>query len=318
MVEMVKWIGKAPLSSLVENLRPAQKSDFEKLLTETETERSTKPKPTLYLRKDRPSGNVGTPSKDAMSMSGNTAAVTQDDTGGGSVGNDDGREYVESIDLMKKLKGTEYATHLTSEKWEPQLKAMQLIIDELTPVAKIAKGSDLSEILQTIKTNFRQGHITVQVASLKVLGLLADGARSDFTGSARSVSQMIILKCKEKKLCQELTATLKMFLKHCLGYESFHDDFNEQIRSKKVAVHGRLCLIDFILTVVNEFHAKITTDHLKPLVELMIFACEDSDPKIRDACISVMVSLGPVIKNRGRSALEAHKLLTGAASDVYI
>ena len=117
---------------------------------------------------------------------------------------------MEAIDLMKKLKGTEYASHLTSDKWEPQLKAMQLVIDALTPVSKLEKGCDLTDLIQTIKTNMRQGHITVQIASMKVIGLLADGARSDFSGLARSISQMLILRCKEKKLCGELTFALKM------------------------------------------------------------------------------------------------------------
>ena len=161
---------------------------------------------------------------------------------------------------------------------------MQLIIDALSPVPKIAKGTDLTDIVQTIKVNLRQGHITVQVASMKVIGLLADGARNEFSGLARSISQMMIMKCKEKKLCSELTSSLTLIVKHCLGFESLYEDFNEQIRSKKVAVHGRLCLLEFLLIVLKEHTSKLNTDQLKPIAELMIFSCEDSDPKIRDVC----------------------------------
>ncbi len=317
MAELTKWIGKTPLTSLVDSLRPAQKADFEKLLSDFESNGGLKPKPSVYLRNERPvDGNEGTSitlgNQETVSLIGNdtVVSVSSSTTDIGN-DNDEGREYVEAIDLTKKLKGTEYATHLTSDKWEPQLKAMQLIIDTLTPVSKIEKGCDLSEIVQTIKTNMRQGHITVQIASMKVIGLLADGARNEFSGLARSISQMIILRCKEKKLCPELTSALKMILTHCLGFESFFEDFNEQIRSKKIAVHGRLCLLEFIVMVVNDFPSKISTESLKPLVDLIIFACDDSDPKIRDVCTSMLVCLGPLIKSRGKSALDAHKVLTG-------
>lgn len=38
MLEMNKWIGKAPFASLLENIRSAQKTEFEKLVAEQEEE----------------------------------------------------------------------------------------------------------------------------------------------------------------------------------------------------------------------------------------------------------------------------------------
>jgi hypothetical protein len=35
------------------------------------------------------------------------------------------------LDLAKKLKSTEYSSFILEEKWEPQSKAMQIIIDAI-------------------------------------------------------------------------------------------------------------------------------------------------------------------------------------------
>ena len=73
-----------------------------------------KPTPTLYLRKERPAviaissdnadADVASPINGNVSV---TAAASDNY-------NDDGREYVDDIDLVKKLKATEYSTHLSS------------------------------------------------------------------------------------------------------------------------------------------------------------------------------------------------------------
>ena len=75
-----------------------------------------KPTPTLYLRKERPaviaisSDNADADADVASPINGNVSvtAAASDNY------NDDGREYVDDIDLVKKLKATEYSTHLSS------------------------------------------------------------------------------------------------------------------------------------------------------------------------------------------------------------
>jgi hypothetical protein len=46
--------GRAPLNSLLDSIRSAQKTDFEKIITEREQEAQAPLLPTVWLRKDRP------------------------------------------------------------------------------------------------------------------------------------------------------------------------------------------------------------------------------------------------------------------------
>ncbi len=59
MLEMTKWIGKAPFNNLLDNvMRSAQKTEFEKLYSESTAVPSRAPTPSLWLRKERPAGFV--------------------------------------------------------------------------------------------------------------------------------------------------------------------------------------------------------------------------------------------------------------------
>lgn len=325
MGELVRWIGKAPFNTLLENIRDAQKADFEKICTERASE--GKPVPTLWLRKDRPAAGGVSSTAESVNLLGKSV--------GACSLTDDGREFIEDVDIAKKLKGTEYATLVAEEKWEPQLRAMQMIIDALGPTPKIKPGSDLHEYMGAIKGFLRQGHITVQIASMKILGLFADGAyrveytnnrlyfffnfmfgafsglRGEFSGLARSVSQLVILKCKEKKLCDPLVTTLMSFMRFCLNFESFYEDFNEQIRNKKCPSYSKTTLLEFIQSGLQELPEKFSTEQLKPVTDMVISCAEDSDPKVREVCAQVLVLMGPIVKSRGRAAIDAHKALTG-------
>ncbi len=169
-------------------------------------------------------------------LEGTVSVVAADDVADGD--NDEAaREYVEEVDVMKKLKGIScmhmhigvrvwcnihLLTHTQAQNmhryyrpksgslsWKPCSWSSTVINPNPNPnpnpncaticpqlthvnintvciaigsVPKFVKGADLSEIIQTIKANMRNGHITVQVASMKLIGLLADGARGEFSG----------------------------------------------------------------------------------------------------------------------------------------
>jgi hypothetical protein len=81
--------------------------------------------------------------------------------------------------LPKKLKSSEYSTLVASEKWSEQLKALQLVIDALGPTPKVKSGCDVHDVVAACKNFLRipGSHLTVLVASLRVLALLAEGMR---------------------------------------------------------------------------------------------------------------------------------------------
>lgn len=68
---------------------------------------------------------------------------------------------------------------VVSEKWSEQLKALQLVIDAMGPTPKIKAGCDVHEVVAAAKGFIRSpgSHLTVLVAGLRVIALLAEGMR---------------------------------------------------------------------------------------------------------------------------------------------
>jgi hypothetical protein len=77
------------------------------------------------------------------------------------------------------MKSSEYGTLVVCEKWSEQLKALQIVIDALGPTPKVKAGCDVHDLVAACKSFIRNptSHLTVLVASLRVLALLAEGMR---------------------------------------------------------------------------------------------------------------------------------------------
>lgn len=295
MVEMHRWIGRAPFTGLLDNIRSAQKTDFERIVSEKEAAGEQGPLvPTVWLRKERPA--PGTENEIVEAVNASSKA-------------DDARDFIDGIDLMKKLKPTEYSTLIAGEKWSEQLEALQLVIDAIGPTPKIKSGCDVSDIIGVIRGFLRQGHVQLQVSSLKIITLLADGLRAEFGATVRPITQAIVMKCKEKRLCPEVQASLTAIVRYCLTFDAVADDLNEHIASKKTPPHGRTVLMEFVSSTVQEVPDKYSTDCLKQLVEAHISCSEDSDSKVRDAASNSLAHLAMLVKRRGKPAIEAHRAI---------
>ena len=140
MLELSRWIGRAPLQALLEggSIRSAQKTEFDRLFGEREGAGGV-PTPTVWLRKDRPSPGLGAVEAAGAGGSVETGSGSNDsvwrDVGGtgsdqnkgaspshkvkGSNNNnnnnnnqtltaaqlrDASREYLDEVDLSKRLK----------------------------------------------------------------------------------------------------------------------------------------------------------------------------------------------------------------------
>jgi hypothetical protein len=271
MAELYKSIGKAPFNSLLDSMRPAQKIEFEKQCGEFDALGSGPPLPTLYLRKSRPA--PGAVAAASAAPAGGAGAAP---AGAGL----DAREFIEEIDLTKRLKATDFETLVGEEKWSEQLKGLQHVLDILGATPKIKPGTDVSDLLQVLKGFLRQGHVQLQVTSLKILTLLADGLRAEFGNAIRPLLQVVVAKAREKRLLADVQAALSAAVTHCVTMDVLLDDIAEQIKGKKVPPHTRTCLMEFIAGVVTSCPSKISTDALKPLVEMNICCCDDSDVKV--------------------------------------
>lgn len=183
---------------------------------------------------------------------------------------DDAREYLEEIDINKKLKATEYSTLIASTKWAEQLQALQLIIDILGTTPKIKAGSDVHEIVSVIKGFLRQGHLNLQTTSLKIIVLFAYGLRAEFNNTIRPIIQSIIQKSKEKRLVPDVSASLINILQYCCNFDSFNEDIIELLKNKKSPTHSRVCILEFITNSINTMPDRISNGNLKSITEACI------------------------------------------------
>jgi cytoskeleton-associated protein 5 len=170
-VELQRWVGKAS-QKVVESMRPAQKEVFEEAVKANAGQKP--PQPTSYLRKDKPAESS---SRSSISRDADDDIKEDRPAAASSSSAIDERDYVEDVDLMKKLKGTSYSTLVVSEKWDEQAAALQLIIEAIGSTPKLKKGCDITDVITACKNFLRAGHINVQVTVLRVLALLCDGLR---------------------------------------------------------------------------------------------------------------------------------------------
>ena len=269
LLEVHRWIGQAPLQSLLDSLRTAQKAEFEKALASRPAEESAAPPtPSLYLRKDRAAAQQAAAAAAAAAAVEGTgsdgrgpAAAGASSIGGTASSGADAREFVDEVDLARKLKGTEFSSLLVHEKWSEQLRALQMVIDAVGPVPKLKGGTSsadiIGEILQACKGILRQGHVQLQMTSLRVLAVLADGLRAEFGSSVRPLLQAVVLKCKEKRLVPEVQAALHMLLQHCVAFDSCADDCVEAITSKSSPPHCKVGLIVVVENVLTSMPDKM-------------------------------------------------------------
>ena len=318
LLDISKWIGKAPLNSIIDNLRDVQKLQFEKSFSEIDMT-TIALRPTIYLRKDKHLALVT--SSAPVASSGNTAdstniVSTKEAVFLGDSMKIDAREFIHEIDIEKKIKGSDYSTLINEEKWSEQLKATQLIIDMLGQTPRVKPGpatlDALKPVISKIKSFLSSNttHISLQLNALKIVTLLADGLRNDFNILIRPHIELIILKCKEKKLLSDVTLCLTNLLKYCCNsFDSMSEYMTEEMKNKKTPAHGRVLLMDFLSSSLSNIGEKFSGNNLKALIEPLRQCIDDSDPTVRSACVLTLAHVYALVTKKGKVANDALKLI---------
>ena len=268
IVELHRWIGQAPLQSLLETLRPAQQNDFEKLVATKNTD--SNPIPTLGLRKDRLSGELTKRAEKPMQV--------------------DARELVDEVDLAKKLKGTEFSTLIASDKWADQVQGLDILIQAIGPTPKIKYSTAVHDVLSSINELLKNGHVQVQIKCLRILSLMADGSRSKIQTEMRNIIGTVLSRSKEKKIVAEVAEAALLIFQHCVTFDFLVEDVMEILNNKKSPAHAKLCLSQVIESLVEK--ALLTNqDTLKLVFQSFVGNSDDSDPKVREIstkCLQTM------------------------------
>jgi hypothetical protein len=275
LYELHRWIGPAPIAPLLEQLRPAQKTDFEKLVAEKaeNPETNKPPVPSLYLRKEK-------------HLIGQETTVAKASAA-------DGRDFLEEVDLAKKLKSSNYSEGLASDKWMEQVNGMELIIAAIGPTPKIKAGPIIHEIVTICHEYLKNGHLQVQTKACKLLSLFAEGLRKQFSPDIRPLMQTILLKSKEKKLTTDVSKLCELiFIHQCVNFDGIAEDLLELVKNKKSPPHCRICLSQIFTHQVSVVGANtISIDNMKACYNAFLANTEESDVKVREESVKALAAI---------------------------
>lgn len=270
VLEMLRWVGPRPLTTLVDNLRPAQKTEYERLVQTIDL--TVAAIPTVGLKKDQ--------AKLAAAAAVAAAAPT---TGKAGAGHFEAVEE-EEVDLQKKLKNSLFMDNIRHEKWSEQSQGFQALIDAIGPSTKLKPYPALTDIMPIMKDLLLNGHINVQGKIVKLVSLFVIGLKSKFAVECRSIFPALLVKTKEKRLSDEVGETCGSAFQCAISMEPWLEEICELITSKRQPSHGKICLIQSIELGLSS-NRSVAEDGLKSILRSVIACVEESDVQVRQRAL---------------------------------
>jgi cytoskeleton-associated protein 5 len=273
VTQIVKWVGTAPILPMLENLRPAQKTEIEKCISEMNLHH--KPIPSLFLRNDRENGTTNA-AKVSSEPSVKTSGM-------------DGFDLIDEVDLAKKLKSGEFGELMKSEKWVEQSQGLRIIIDAIGPTPKLKPWAMTADIVKGCKEYMSWGHLQVQSKALKLLTLFSLGLKGKFAVEGRGIMPFVLLKAKEKKVVDDVEEACITMFKNSFSADPFVEDICEQLKSKKSPTHAKICMQHIMQQIIES--TSVQLDSIRLMLDSMSNCIDDSDPKVRESTVQVLRAL---------------------------
>ena len=302
VAELHRWLGAVPLNPLKEGLKPAQLEVLETKI-KAQVGRAT---PSIWLRKHRPIGFVAGEESQGVDAGSISVDANSNASAGASAPVLNVKDFMQEVDLIAHMKKGEYSKLIKEEKWSQQLEALQIVENALVSPVKMKPltSAGLSALSTPIKTMLRGSgtsvHIQLQLSSMRVLALLAEGLEADreFCQVARSCTQNIVLKSKERRCGADVVKCLTSLVQWSISYDGMCEDVAELLKNKKSPSHCRTALLELMMGVAASHSHKMNSDSLKSCADVAAAAAEDSDPVVRDKAQNVLSCLLPVCKSR--------------------
>ncbi|EQC30635.1 hypothetical protein SDRG_11690 [Saprolegnia diclina VS20] len=278
--ELYRWTGPPLVQDIVNGLRPAQKTEYEELIKDITPGQATV---TRYVKGKEPRAAPAPRGAPGRAAAAAPVAATMDP-----------RDFAETIDLLAKLPKTEFKAKLALPKWSEKVAALQIILDTVGSVPKLAYG-DFGDLVHTLKLCMQDANVNITAKSIEVLGVLADGVRKPFSQYARLMLPLLLKKLSDKKslILNATHQTLDMFLQHALPLDAMMDEIKLSVdgaTNKIPAARGQT--IAFLQRAIAKKWVNVMDAALiKTLGELFASGIDDSDPGLRKAGVEAMVTL---------------------------
>lgn len=272
MVEIHRWVGAAPLQAVLEGMRTAQKTEFEKLVQEKGASDSLPPVPSVYTRRAREQGHaiVGAEANKSVAV--------------------DPRSYCEAIDLSKRLKSTDFYELIKSEKWSDHQQALSQLLKLMGPTPNLIYSPAVNEIIGICHGFLKQGHIQVQCLSLRIIGIITESLEQKVVQDLKPLLSTIIQRSKEKKLLVDLLNVAKAISKIGNPFDMFLQDSIEILKGKNPP-HSKIWILELFEFILHLPKLNGASEHAASLLQAFLHCSEDSDGKVRETSIRALRSL---------------------------
>ena len=302
LLELIKWLGKPSLSSLIAKLKEGDQKTIEKKTAKFKPPDPAKVKPPKTMRNPPPPPEGMTRDKD-----GNVLI-----------------DLIEPVDLLKELPKTEYKKKIGSAKWQDKVAALTLLAELCGSPPKLLPGNHdelIAEIVGTMGDKMAQ----VPAAAVKALGVLAQGLNDGFKKSAKSVAGTLLGKLKEKKLCEPVLLALShVYGDGGLRLDMIIDKVENSVFPKKGGdkappPHAQMTSLQFLEACMKRGDIKIKPESMGASAKLCAKVMKEiSDPKVKTAATNCFIAAlardnwdrkeqkGPIMKTLEKMA-EAEK-----------
>ena len=288
IAEVCSAIGsKEPLSDVISSMKAAQVSQLDSLLSKMSTPSS----PRLGLRFQNGSS---TSSEDLVAALNAGSAEAE------------ARRLAErpAINLLSKLKETEYKQKMKEAKWSEKAGALDLLIscagEKPYKLVQPSASVNYNPLISELKQLLGHTHFAVNSKAMAGLAMLAEGVGEKLFSKLRSFLTALLEKSKDKKLTRAVTSCLDSFFGNVLGFSSLLDKEDglpmmlDEKKQKHILI--RKNSLAFLKRCVDRStkcgdRGSLDSSLAQEVAKLCINKLKDSDSGVRNEAISVLVSL---------------------------
>ncbi|KAJ1679934.1 hypothetical protein EV182_001021, partial [Spiromyces aspiralis] len=296
VVELCRWVGSGLLATLGD-INPVALKDLTEKVEKLAGE--DKPRPTRYLRSERPEESSG--GDQAPPTAASEGVASDSDDGVGQAGGDmDPWDLADPIDINDKVPDNFY-TDIVSKKWKERKGAVDELHKALTETVRIA-DKPITMLVEQLAARIKDANIMVATVSLQCIELLAIKLRAPFAQHHTTVVPPMIEKLKERKpafielersvLDAVFSTTSRDPMVFMQYFEEGVDHKNPQVRAECIRLLGRC------LSKTPSVPAKA---NIKTMVDMGKKIADDGDAGAREAALEM---LGVVDRLIGEKAFD--------------
>jgi cytoskeleton-associated protein 5 len=278
---------KDPLNDVISSMKAAQVSQLDSVLSKM----STPSTPTLGLRFQK--GCSASPVDLVAAIQAGSAE-------------EEARKFAErpAINLLSKLKDSEYKQKMKEAKWSEKAGALDLLIscagEKPFKLVQPSASVNYSPLITELRQLLGHTHFAVNSKAMGGLAMLAEGVGEKLFSKLKPFLPVLLEKSKDKKLTRAVSSCLDSLFGNVIGFSSILEEEDalplmlDEKKQKNVLI--RKNSLAFLKRCVDrspkcEDRGAIDVSSAQEVANLCSKKLKDSDAGVRNEAISVLASL---------------------------